>query len=99
VGASVYIQARDHDEMRMLESEGAPEFHATYTTIGIALTAIGRGDLDPVGGTIDPEDLPGIISACRAVEALDPQGKGWAIRQIGDVAKAALALNRAISWG
>jgi hypothetical protein len=98
MGASIYIQPRDADELAALESEGAPRFHVTYTTLGIVLATVGCGHLDVYGDSIDPENLPALIEECRDVQDYDPSGKGWAIRQLGDVAKAALALNRGVGW-
>jgi hypothetical protein len=98
VGASIYVQARDAEEMAALESEGSPHFHVTYTTLGIVLVAVGYGHLDVYGDSIDPENLPALIEDCRYVQDDDALGKGWAIRQLGDVAKAALAVNRGVGW-
>jgi hypothetical protein len=99
MGASVYVQARDASEWAVLESEGAPEFHATYSTLMVVFETIGRSDLDPVGGSIEPTNLPAIYEACTKFAEAAPDGREWAVRQFGMVARAAYNLRRSMSWG
>jgi hypothetical protein len=101
MGAEIAIQANSAAEWEALQSEGAPNFHVTYTTLGIMFDAIRRPDLDVLGGSLECDEMPAVaLAAAVASQSADPEtGKAVFLRQLSDLCVVAERLRRGITWG
>ena len=109
MGVSIDIQANSSDEFAMLESEGAPTAHYTYTNWMKVLQAFGiENEVDYECGSADPElFLDHSMRALRAAFEAEQEyvNGGWMnlmkerIEQVLKIAEAADKLDRNVSWG
>lgn len=110
MGVNVDIQANSSEEFAILESEGAPTAHWTYTNWHRVLEAFGLDHLvDYECGSADPNlFLDNSMRALQVAFEAQPEylaGEGWVnlmkerIEQTLRIAEAADALDRNVSWG
>lgn len=98
MGATFYIATTTTAEFLALQSEGAPDLDATYSTGAVVLAAIGIVPTEPFA-MIPAGDVAAAAATLReAIADGTVSGKGWAFEGVAAVCEAAARLGRGVSW-